>query len=192
MPGESLTKRHRDYLISRGFDPFELIKLYGLRGTGPLGDYKHRIIIPIIYQGQTVSYQGRDITGRANLPYKACPISEEIFHHKHLVYNFDSATKNAIVVEGILDAWRIGAGAVATFGTGYTTKQAQLLRKFERVFILYDLEDTAQEQADQLSYELSAMGTKSFIISDLLKEGEDPDMLSPDDVKALRRETGLD
>ena len=197
VPGEDmrdprLKGRHIRYLESRDFNHNEIIRLYDIRATGPVGNYKHRIIIPIFYKGRIVSYQGRDITGKAELKYKACAEPEEIIHHKHIVYNYDSVKEKVIVVEGILDAWRIGQGAVATFGVGYTTRQAQLLAMFDKVFILFDLDEDAQTRADQLSYTLAAMGTKAYIICDLLRDGEDPAMLGADEVKVLRKETGLD
>lgn len=194
MPGEPLDNvgAARIYIEGRGFNPDKIIKLYGVKATGPVGNYKHRIMIPIFYKGRIVSYQGRDITGKAELKYKACSEPEEIIHHKHIVYNYDSAEKITIVVEGILDAWRIGEGCVATFGVGYTTKQTQLLAMFKKVFILFDLDEDAQTRADHLAYHLQAMGTRAYIISDLLNEGEDPAMLKKDEVRVLRKEIGLD
>jgi hypothetical protein len=43
---------------------------------------------------------------------------------KETLYNLDNAKDGtAIVVEGPIDVWRIGDGAVATFGVIYTQKQ---------------------------------------------------------------------
>ena len=67
-----LTRPHKNYLIKRNFDPDELEFKWRLVSTGPVGPYKHRIIAPIYFNEKLVSYQGRDITDKAKLKYKAC------------------------------------------------------------------------------------------------------------------------
>ena len=54
--------RHQKYLSDRGFDPDFLEQEYDLRGTGPVGSYKFRVIAPIIFRRKIVSFQGRDIS----------------------------------------------------------------------------------------------------------------------------------
>jgi len=94
------TGQHGKYLRKRNFDIRKISKDWGIQGTGPIGPYKFRIIIPIYFNGKLVSYQGRDITGRSDLRYKACPIEKEVIHHKHIVYGIDHVTnKKAIIVE---------------------------------------------------------------------------------------------
>lgn len=186
-----LQPKHRDYLIGRNFDPDLLERIYGLKGTGPLGDYKFRIIAPVILDGKMVSYQGRDVTGKSDLRYKACPLDLEVIHHKHTLYGVDLVKGGSVVVvEGITDVWRLGPGAVATFGTGFTKQQANMImQKFKRVYLLFDPEPKAQQVAEELSWVLSNVGVESYIID--LGSGTDPGDMKQDDADNLMKELGL-
>jgi hypothetical protein len=169
-----LSVQHKKYLIKRGFDPDELIKTWKIKGTGPIGTYKFRIIIPIIVDGKTISYQARDITNHSELRYKACNIDEEIIHHKFVVYGIDHVQKKrTIIVEGILDAWKLGPGAVATFGTGWTKEQILFLsHRVKEAWVWYDNEPEAQKKAEKLCVALSAAGIEVENISQ--NDFEDP------------------
>lgn len=158
-----LSENQRMYLAQRNFDPAQLVETWHLRGTGPTGDYKHRIIIPITYNNKLVSYQGRDFTGKAHLRYKACKKEKEVIHHKHLLYGLDQCEQSqCIVVEGVTDAWRFGPGAVATFGVKYTKEQMFLLAEnFQRVFIMYDEGTEAQVMAERLGNGLVMLGVQT-------------------------------
>ncbi len=159
-----LPKKHRQYLRSRNFDPDRIETDFDLHGTGLLGNYKNRIIAPIYYNKKLVSYQGRDITNRHALRYKACKKSDEVIHHKYILYNIDNAKdRQAIVVEGITDVWRLGHGSVATFGTGWTNQQLNILvDRFDLIYIFYD--DEAQDKADKLATVFSSFRNKEAII----------------------------
>lgn len=162
---DKMTRRHRDYLQQRQFDPNQLEQLWELQGTGPVGDYKHRIIIPIRHRGKLVSYQGRDITGKSGMKYKACRQEHEVIEHKHCLYGLDKAKRDrVIVVEGVTDVWRLGPGAVATFGVKFKPAQVALLLRFKRVFILFDPDPEAQHQAELLGTCLAGAGRDIQII----------------------------
>ncbi len=184
---KELKEQHRGYLIKRKYDPDELVAIWGLKGTGAIGPYKFRVIAPITVNEQLVSYQGRDYTGRHLLKYKACPKEQEVIHHKHIVYGMDQCFDSDIlvVVEGITDAWRLGPGAVATFGIKYTTPQiktiARLASNFRRTFILFDSEVQAQQQAQKLRASLQMV----FIDVVLKTVPKDPGALSQDDALLL-------
>lgn len=183
-PGStSMNSRQRDYLRKRKFKVKELISIWDLKGTGPVGPYKNRIIIPIYFKNELVSYQGRDITNRSKTRYKACPKELEVRDHKHCLYGYDKTDKNkVIVVEGVTDVWRLGPGAVATFGVKYTTEQLYLLSKFKEVFVLFDSDEAGTTQSELLVKQLSNLGVYCEIIS--LKEG-DPGELSQKDADLL-------
>jgi hypothetical protein len=150
----ALQRHHVKYLESRGFD-IDKLSPWGLKATGPVGPYKHRIIAPIRYHDRLISYQGRDFTGKAKLKYKACKQEREVIAHQNMLYGFDLVPGNTcVVVEGITDAWKLGPGAVATFGIDWTEAQAQLLMNFEHVIIMFDSEPTAQAQARSLAKRL--------------------------------------
>jgi hypothetical protein len=192
-----LGAKHRRYLINeRGFDPDALVAEWGLVGTGLDGHvilpgggaewYKFRIIIPIYYKGVLISFQGRDITGKSGIKYKACPQALEVRDHKHSLYGLDKVRGNAVVVtEGVMDVWRLGPGAVATFGIKWTAQQLLLLAGFKRIFLLYDPDPQAIKQADQLAYELGCMGRDVEVFE---MDGGDPAELAPDDARALMRQ----
>ena len=190
-----MTFRHRQYLEKRNFNSWKLERDWGLLGTSHHGDYKLRIIAPIFLDGKMVSYQGRDITNKSPMRYKACKINTEIIHHKHIVYGFDKLQKTkhkdrCIIVEGITGAWRLGAGTVATFGIGFTQRQALFLakRQIKKAFIMYDPEETAQGQAELFSCLLSGFGIEVKII-DISKEGfEDPGELSDEKARQISKE----
>jgi hypothetical protein len=174
LPGNTseMLQQHRKYLINRGFDPDKLIKEWGLLGTGPVAildnvDYKHRIVAPIKWQNEVVSFQARDITGKHQLRYITCPKPREIKHHKHILYGNQKEWKDiGIIVEGITDVWRLGPLATATFGTEYTTAQMLVIRSsFKKVFVIFDEEPQAQKQAKKLISDLRILGVKSEVIT---------------------------
>lgn len=186
-----LTNKARQYLINRKYDPDKLASIWGIRATSHIGFYKHRILAPIYYKSQIVSFQCRDITGNHPQKYLACFQDEEIIQHQRTLYGLDQAVargKTCVVVEGITDVWRLGPGTVAVFGIDFTKQQAQLIAtNFDRVFILFDSEYQAQEKADELGYLVSAGFSNKpevinlpFIVPDI-----DPGDLSQNDANAL-------
>jgi len=182
-----LIEQHRVYLVARYFDPEALEDIWGLLGTNHLGPYKWRIIAPILFGGKLVSYQGRDITGRSDKKYKACARDSEQIHHKQVLYGYDLADRDVLVVEGVTDVWRMGPGSVATFGIKYTPAQVKLLSQFRRVFVWFDEEDPeAEEKNLQLASELTALGVDSEVIRAGI-EG-DPGDLNQKDADYVMRE----
>lgn len=188
-----MNERHKRYLEQRNFDPDLLEKIYGLKGTGPVGPYNHRIIIPIVYQNKTVSYQGRDITNKSSTPYKACPMDEEAVHHKHILYGLDLADGDSCIVsEGVADVWRWGPGAVGTFGTGYTIQQANfLIKRYKRIFIAFDPEPIAQTVAQNLGNAIGIAGREAIIVNLEEGDGEDPGDMKQSDADQFMKEIGL-
>lgn len=180
---------HRYYLKKRGYDPEELEELWHLMGTGIIGPYKFRIIAPIFHQHRLVSYQGRDISNKAPLKYKACRAEDEVVPHQTILYGLDKAQGHSVVVvEGITDVWRLGPGAVATFGIEWTQEQALLLKEYPRVFIMYDFgEVQAEKQAHKLGVTLSGLGVEVEMLMVPNHQG-DPAELSDRKAKRLMRQ----
>jgi len=181
-----MQKQHKDYLHKRGFNAEALEEEWQLLGTGPIGAYKFRIIAPIIYRGRMVSYQGRDITDRSTLKYKACAKPNEAIDHKHVLYGIDKAVGHSVVVvEGITDVWRLGPGAVATFGVQWHWRQLSLLTHFARAFIMYDFgEDESYRQAKALAFNLAGLGVTVEL---LLGHNGDPADLNDVEARELMR-----
>jgi hypothetical protein len=162
--------QHIKYLRQRNFNPKHLEQVWQLLGTGPMSkldtsDYKHRILAPIHWKGERVSFQARDITGRRDIKYKACPKDRELVEHQTILYGkLEKKRPLGIIVEGITDVWRLGKIAAGTFGIDFTQKQVRQISKyFKRVVILYDDEPQAQRQAEKLQHELAMRQTESFI-----------------------------
>lgn len=182
---KEMQKFHRDFLISRRYDPDDL-KIYDLYFGRPIGDFALRIIIPISFQKQVVSFVARDATGKSNVPYVNCPNKIAHMDIKDTLYGIDSCKNDTVlVVEGILDKWRIGDDTVATYGDKYTSAQVELLRNYRRIFVLFDTEKNAQENAQNLCNDLN--GFVSEVIRLELDRG-DPDDLDENDVKHFRKQ----
>lgn len=146
------------YLKERQFDWRKLTKEWDLHFSGPVGNYAFRVIAPIYYQDKIVSYQGRDYTGKAQEKYKACRMEDEAVHHKHTLYGLNKAIGDTVVVvEGITDVWRLGPGAVATFGIKYTNWQIMELKRFKRIVVFFDNDPQAVHQAKKMVAELSLL-----------------------------------
>ena len=124
-----------------------------------MGDYKHRIIAPIYFKGNMVSYQARIPIDGSDLPYKACKEENEIIHHKNILYGLDLAKAlDVVLVEGITDAWRMGPGAVASFGIKMKMSQILLLAEhFKFIHIMFDDERQAIREADKIGTTLSML-----------------------------------
>lgn len=184
----SMKHTHKGYLKERKFDPDILEREYNLLGTNHQGDYPHRIIAPIFFNGRIVSFQGRDITDKQRERYKACVNEKEIIHHKNILYNIDNAKKykSCIVTEGITGVWRLGEQAVCTFGIKYTLAQAELLRKFKKILILFDEDNKARQQADKLQCYLETFNVE--VINMVMTDGRDSGELTVKETKQLIQE----
>lgn len=162
-----LAESHKNYLKNRNFDPKQLVTEWGLQGTGNLGDFKHRIIIPIYQEGQLVNFTGRDITGVSKERYKSCPNEKAILPIKSCLYGLDDIENDSVIItEGPTKVWRLGKGnAVATFGTAVTNEQILLLSKFKRRIILFDRDDAGIKAADNLALQLSPLNGETIKIT---------------------------
>jgi hypothetical protein len=166
-----LLPHHEEYLWNRGFlDTDTLIKTWDLMSTGPVArlgnlDYKHRIMIPFIWNSVYVSFDSRDVTNKALNKYQACPKERELIPHKEIIYCKQEALQDtAICVEGPTDVWRFGVNSFATSGIKYTPKQVRLIaRMFKRVPVCFDGgEPQAIAQANKLVADLKFRGVDSF------------------------------
>lgn len=182
------------YLADRGFNAARLQMLWGLKYCGHLSEpsYRFRIVIPITWRGVTVSFQARDVTGQAGAKYLDCPLDREVLPHKQLLYGWDQALARddaldwCVAVEGVTGVWRLGAGALATFGIQFNLNQAGLLRHFRRRYILFDRDPQAHKQALALAGLLAPFRgkTKLMQIPDELK-AQDPGEISQRDADSL-------
>lgn len=178
---------HIDYLNKRGFNHYELMKNYDLYATDHFGEYKFRIIIPIIMDGRIVSYTGRDVTDQQYLRYKNCYEHLAVLPRKELIFNYDNIfSDTVIIVEGPFDCMRIGKGTIALLSLAFTREQVLKLKnkKIKRAFIMFDKK--TEDRARQLESFLTFVPEIYHV--DLIGSAEDPGELPEEDVKYLRRQ----
>jgi DNA primase len=177
---------HRKYLEGRNFDADLLTEKYKLRFVNNMGDWKFRVIIPVIQNSRVVSFTSRDVTNQAEVPYKHLADPKSVVPIKHTLYNLDSVRGTAVLVEGVMDAWRIGDGAVASFGTQLTKNQIAILARLKTLFVLFDSDATGK--AEKLAEELATNVPNVEIIE--LSDG-DPAELTQNDIRSLRMDLKL-
>lgn len=185
---EPLASNHRRYLERRGFDPDALIREWNIVGTGPISkldglDFKHRIVIPIVWNNREVSFTSRDITGKHPLRYISCPMNRELINHKTILYGKQEYWKGSgICVEGATDAWRFGVRSFATFGISWTPAQLRVIAKtFKRVMVCFDDDPQAKLQSEKMVAELKFRGVDACRID---IEG-DPGSMKQDEANYL-------
>ena len=183
---DKIPNLHRTYLEGRGLDPDMITKEFGLKFIRNLGQWKFRIIIPIQFEGQVVTFTSRDVTGKAEIKYRHLPDREAIVPIKHTLYGYDRIRDTAVLVEGVADVWNIGHGAIGSFGTMLTQEQKSLLTRVKNLFIMFDSDAT--DKALKLSTVLQRKKRHVEVVA--LSEG-DPAELSQDLVASLRKELKL-
>ena len=175
---------HQLYLTDRGFDPFRLERLWGLKATLLHPTLPWRIWIPIHHRGEVVSWTTRSIVDHGRR-YRGAGQDEERLPARSLLYGADYCRHAVIVVEGPTDAWRIGPGAAATMGIAYTPAQVLAVGKFPVRVIAYDREPAAQRRAKRLGRQLQALPGKTYRV--VLESADDPGGADPAEVAELRR-----
>lgn len=178
-----LLSLHKKFLEKRGFEPEYIFNKYNLLCNGPIGDYRLRLIVPFYLRKKLMTFSSIDVTGKAKIKYYN--YGGGLLSPKAMLYNLDSCSESVIVVEGIIDAWKIGDGACATMGIMWTISQLYFLSSFRRVFILFDTENAAQESAERLCSDLSCIVPH---VERLELDIGDPGDMNESDIKHLRKE----
>lgn len=154
---------HRKYLASRGFDPPEIERLWGVQGIGLASRLAWRLFLPIVHQGKTVSWTTRAI-GKSGRRYMSASPAEETINHKTLLYGEDYCRRVIIVCEGPVDAWRIGPGTVATFGLTVSLSQVRRIAEYPVRVIAFDDEPEAQRRAKGLATMLNGIPGETHVV----------------------------
>ncbi len=159
-----LLRSHRRYLASRGYDADVLETLWELKGIGGTAPkLRWRILIPVISEGKAVSWTTRKINDESDAPrYISAKPEDEDQPLKSVLYGEDYCRTTIVIVEGAFDVWRIGPGAVATCGTGFSRSQINRMVKFPRRVVCFDNEPTAQERARKLCTMLELFNGETF------------------------------
>jgi hypothetical protein len=186
------TDRHFRYLQDRGYNYHDLMNKYQISFTGPVSwvqgpygkmNYYWRIIIPIFLDGVMVNFTSRDITEWSSSKYKMGPNNIAIRPGGDCVYNLDNAGDTIMLVEGPMDVWRIGDGAVAMMGTKFSEAQLSLIanKRPRQVFIVYDA--GAEKIAKDLGQRMARLVPQTDYV---WLNNTDPDAANAADVADLR------
>ncbi len=179
-----LSTSHRQYLRRRGFDPDELVKLWSIQGIGLANKLCWRIWIPIHLDGQVVSWTARSTLPNPGIRYVNARPEEEAFPAKQLLYGEDYCRHAVIICEGPTDVWRIGPGAVCTFGVNVSAAQHHRLTKYPNRIVLFDNETEAQRRARKLADDLSVW---PGVTHNVVLDAPDPGSADPREVRELRK-----
>lgn len=182
---------YREYLENRGFEnPSSLSEHYSLL-IARTGEYKSRIILPIIEDKKIFGWTARSIAN-AELRYKASSRLLGSF-----LFNFDPVKRGGrvlILVEGPFDALKLdyygaalGVRAVALMGTALTAGKAKRLvllsKRFDDVRIMLDA--TEMRNTLMIQSSLSFLGVRPLWLTGVKDAGE----LSKAEVIALSERT---
>jgi hypothetical protein len=176
---------HIKYLEGRGFDPAILVSLWEIEGIGIHHRLPWCIFIPIHQHNKIASWTTRSISDEIPSKYISARPAEESRPIKSLLYGQDHARHAVVVVEGPMDVWKIGPGAVATLGVQVTSEQMKTLKDFPIRVVCFDREKEAQKRAKALCEELSLFPGETYRIKPL---NGDPGEASAEEVAAIREE----
>ena len=185
-----LTVGQEHYLTKRRFNAGNLVREWGLMSGPQTGPWAYRVIIPVHFRGELVTWIGMDTVSKSQVKYKAAPVEESYIPTSELIYGVDHVRDVAVVVEGTTDVWRLGKGAIALLGMNLTHhKINQLLQlKAKKFYVMLDGEELAIKNAHILAKTLSLAGKQVEVLE--LDEG-DPDNLTGEQAQQLRTELGL-
>jgi hypothetical protein len=174
---------HRRYLMKRGFDWTQLVETWDVQGVGVGAKVSWSIFIPIHYRGEVVSWTTRAI-GKRNARYCSAAQEEESIPHKDLLFGEDYCTHTIIITEGPFDVFMIGPGAVATFGTAYSSSQVSKMTRYPRRYVCFDNDRESQRRANFLCDQLSVFAGDTYNIHLTSKDAGEA---CPKELAALRR-----
>lgn len=179
-----LKPRHIRYLRGRGFDPKDVERLWSVQGISFAVGYEWRLLIPIHYRDEIVSWTTR-ATGPEKLRYKSASPEQESMNHKHLLYGEDYCRHAVIIHEGPIDVWATGPGAVATCGTSWTQAQVRRMVEYPVRVVCFDGSRDAQARASQLCDLLEVYPGNTYNVR--LETGDDPAEADPQELLELRQ-----
>jgi hypothetical protein len=178
-----LIDAHVRYLSNRGLHYKTIEQLWHVQGIGIANRLMWRLFIPILYQNRVVSWTTRAIGDKVKKRYISASEEEELIPHKSILYGSDYARKTIIICEGPIDVWKIGPGAVATFGTAYSQAQVLEMIKYPIRYICFDSVPEAQKVAKKLAEELSVFDGETY---NICLDSKDAGAASIKEIKKLR------
>lgn len=186
------TQLHWDYLLDRGkiageperFDPNKLMTLWDVACIGHVGRHRWRLYIPVILNGQVVSWTTRAI-GTIEPRYSAAKREQSAIPIEDCLYGIDYCRNSVLIHEGPIDVWASGPGSVATMGLRVSPAQMRVLALFPQRVVCFDNEREAQKRARKLARDLSILpGTTHSVV---LQSAKDAASASAEELRELRR-----
>ena len=170
----NLLRFQKVYLNYRRFDYNEILKKYKVLGNGPGKVFPLRIIVPFFRDEELLTYVGMAATEGTKIKYKEAPAEKSILKPKSCLYNIDTVSDTAIIVEGITDVWRIGNGAVSIGGKNMTLEQIMILveKKIKKVFVMLDAD--AEINARKIGNKIAPLIPDVAVVN--LEKGDPADM----------------
>lgn len=173
---------HKKYLLKRNYNWRRIEKIWNVMGIGIAPPLSHRLWIPVEYAGKKRSWTTRSISDSPDvIRYISASPIQEMISHKKLLYGEDYAGNSIVVVEGPLDVWRIGPGAVGTFGTRPTAAQIARIAKYPVRYICFD--HGAERHSQLLCETLSAFPGETH---EIRLDAEDPGTASKKELRQIR------
>ncbi len=117
-----LTNLHRNYLAGRGLDPDKLERLWKIQGTVQTGEPAWHVVIPVHQRKEVVTWTARALSDLGRRYFTAPDRCSKV-PIKETLYGEDFAGNSVLVMEGPIDVWAVGPGAVCTYGTQFTHSQ---------------------------------------------------------------------
>jgi DNA primase len=174
------------YLATRGISR-ETAESFGVGFFAGRGSMHGRIVIPIHNEtGLLVAYAGRSLEDGEE-KYKL----PSGFHKSHVVYNLHRVKEQqaVVLVEGFFGCMKVmqaGFAAAALMGSSLAPKQEELLGStFARIRLLFDGDDAGTRVTEEC---LSKLGRKVWVNALTLKDGQQPDKLSEEELTRLLEE----
>jgi hypothetical protein len=164
-----------DFIEKRSLSVENFLK-YASHWTDAYDEMPCRIIFPMNYEGRMVSYVGRDFSGMSDKPYKNARDTDSSIPVKHLLFGFDEAPNNSVLVlvEGIIDKLKLGRRALATLGTRMTKEQVLVLalKNPKKIYFCFDTETEAQTIAMSQAQQIWCCPTEVIELNDFNDPGE--------------------
>ena len=146
------------------------------------GSHKMRIIIPVLWEGEVVSWQAADMTGQAVLKYRTAP-GPKLNQYLYEYYKIQLGS-TIYLVEGVLVHWRMEHDVLCHFGTSITPRQRRLIVDKQPEEVLFAWDGEAYEYAVKAANEVAPYLPRVGILR--LLDGRDPDNYGRDSVLALK------
>jgi hypothetical protein len=175
------------YVRSRKFDPAVLDADFRIGVCTYVTEPAYRLMfnrlyIPIYFNGELVSWQGRAVGAAAVPKYYNCPGTSK----SRVLYNYDRAREQpyVVVVEGVPSVWRIGAAAVCTFGkTMSLWQQMTISTTWAGKPVVLMLDNDAETEMEQGISLLRHRGVDVRPV--YLPDARDPADYAPDEIQGL-------